>query len=73
MITTAELLLDARTAYHKLTTGTAVVNVRDQNGEMVTYQMATASRLAAYISELERMMTGKRPVLSIRFNTSKGL
>ena len=72
-MTTAELLADARAAQHRLTTGTAVVTVRDQNGEMLTYQMATASRLAAYIAELERMIGGRKPVLSILFNTSKGL
>jgi gpW len=72
-MTTAELLADARAAYHRLTTGTAVVTVRDQHGETVTYQFANAPRLAAYIADLERLLEGRRPVLSILFNTSKGI
>jgi hypothetical protein len=73
MTTTAELLADARAAYHRLATGAAVVTVRDQNGELVTYHPTTAKVLAAYIAELERLTAGKRPVLSILFRTTKGL
>lgn len=73
MATTAELLADARNAYHRLATGAAVVTVRDQNGEMVNYHPTTARVLAAYITDLERLAAGNRPVLSIIFRTSKGL
>jgi gpW len=73
MATTAELLADARDAYHRLATGTAAVTVRDQNGELITYHPTTSRVLAAYIAELERLFAGNRPVLSILFRTSKGL
>ena len=71
MASTAELLVDAETAQHRLLTGTAVVEVRDQNGEMIKYQLANADKLAAYIGQLRE--AGRRRPLSIRFNTSKGV
>lgn len=52
-MTDAELLADAKAKYHALMTGTAVVEARDQNGEMVRYTVANAARLAAYIAYLE--------------------
>lgn len=73
MATTAELLTDARDAFHRLATGAAVVTVRDQNGETITYHPTTARALAGYIAELERLAAGNRPVLSILFRTTKGL
>lgn len=48
----SEQLADAEKAYHDLMTGTAVVEVTDQNGERVKYQAANAFRLAAYIQDL---------------------
>ncbi|PAL23528.1 gpW family head-tail joining protein [Sphingopyxis sp. GW247-27LB] len=53
-MTDAELLAEAKTAYHALMTGRSVVEARDQNGEMVRYGIANAGRLAAYIDQLER-------------------
>ncbi len=48
-----QLLDDARAAYHRLMTGKSVREVRDQNGETVTYTVANAAKLAAYIAQLE--------------------
>lgn len=59
MPTTQELLTEARAAYHALMTGTAVVEVRDQNGEIVKYQPASILRLAAYIQTLEALLAGR--------------
>lgn len=47
------LLLEARTAYHQLRTGTAPRVVVDQNGARVEYAAANAQGLYAYIQELE--------------------
>lgn len=52
MATTQELLDDANAAYHRLMTGTAIVEVRDQNGELVRYNQASAPRLLDYINSL---------------------
>ena len=60
MPTIAELLTDARTAYHRLMTGTSVVEVRDQNGETIRYQVANAAALLAYIQRLEQQLSGNR-------------
>ena len=56
-MTLEEKLASAEAAYHNLLTGTAVVEVRDQNGEMVRYNAASAPRLAAYINELKRQLS----------------
>jgi gpW. len=47
-----QLLSEARKAYHQLMTGTAVVEVRDQNGESVRFSAARRSDLYAYIQDL---------------------
>lgn len=52
MATISDLLADAEAAYHKLRTGQAVAQFRDQNGEMVSYNKANANELLAYIKEL---------------------
>ena len=54
MATTAELLVEAEAAYHKLMTGTMASVFVDQNGERIEYTQANANRLAAYIAELKR-------------------
>lgn len=54
MAVTQQLLDDAEAAYHRLMTGTAMVEVRDQNGEMVKYNLANANKLAIYIQQLKR-------------------
>lgn len=53
-----ERLAEARLAYHLLLTGQQEVEVRDANGESVRFTAANASRLRAYISELEDELTG---------------
>lgn len=46
-------LIEARSAYHNLQLGQSAVEVRDSNGDAVRYTPANASRLKAYIAELE--------------------
>lgn len=61
--TLQQYLSEARAAYHRLMTGTSAVSFKDQNGEMVTYQTASAARLIAYIANLEAQiaaLTGQR-------------
>lgn len=57
-MTTAERLAEAEKAYHALMTGRAVVEVTDQNGERVRYTTANASRLSAYIAQLNADIAG---------------
>lgn len=54
--TLLQYLTDARAAYHNLMTGTAVVEVRDQNGESVRFSSANRANLYAYIQELDRLL-----------------
>lgn len=59
MATLTEQLAEAEAAYHRLVTGTSVVEVRDSNGEMIRYTAANASRLQAYIETLKaKLNTG---------------
>jgi hypothetical protein len=62
MATTADLLTEARDAYHRLQTGTAAVQVRDSDGSFISYTPANLSRLKAYIRELEIELAGCRSV-----------
>jgi len=73
MTTLAEQLSEAQTAYHRLQIGEAALVFVDQNGERVEFNRASAPRLAAYITELERQMAGQPRPHAIRFTTSKGL
>ncbi len=59
MPTSAELLTEAKTAYHALQLGQSVVEVRDSNGESVRYTPANASRLQTYIATLEAEVAGQ--------------
>lgn len=62
-------LTQARTAYHKLMTGTAVVSV-NKDGMSVSYERADAAKLQAYISELSQIVEGsgrRRPPAGVRF------
>lgn len=52
MATLTDQLAEAQAAYHDLLIGKAVVQFRDQNGEVVIYQQADRSLLAAYIQDL---------------------
>lgn len=56
MATLAQRLAEAEAAYHALMTGRAVVEVRDSNGDSVTYQQASMPKLAAYIVDLKRQI-----------------
>ncbi|MEL4071762.1 gpW family head-tail joining protein [Ochrobactrum sp. GPK 3] len=65
MATKAELerqLKEAETAYHRLMTGKSARVLVDQNGERIEYVAANASKLAAYITELERKLGKGRPM-----------
>lgn len=57
-MTDQELLTEAKTALHALLTGAQVVSLRDQNGEMVTYNQASVAQLRRYISELQTSIAG---------------
>lgn len=58
MATTAEKLEEAQSAYHRLMTGTSAVQIRDSNGDSITYTTANASRLKGYIAELKAEIAG---------------
>ena len=73
MATIAEQLAEAHEAYHALQVGKSAVTVRDSNGEEITFARANVTQLAAYIRDLEGLLVSPRPVLSVRFNTSKGI
>jgi hypothetical protein len=62
MATTAQLLADAEAAYHTLLTGGAVASFKDSNGETVTYNIADADKLAAYIDVLKTKLNPCRRV-----------
>ena len=62
MATTEQLLADAEQAYHRLMTGTQVVEVHDQNGEVVKYNTASAPRLLSYIQSLRDLLDPCRRV-----------
>ena len=50
--TLSALLAEARAAKHRLLTGAAVAEARDQNGEAVVYAKIDLPRLEAYILDL---------------------
>lgn len=56
------LLTEARAAYHKLMTGTALVELRDQNGESVRFSSINRAALYAYIQDLERLVETPKAV-----------
>ena len=49
----AQAIADAMTAYADLLKGQAIRELRDQNGESVSYTRADLPRLAAYIQQLQ--------------------
>ena len=62
-------LNEARTARHKLMTGTAVVSV-NKDGMSVSYTRANLSELNYYIEQLERVVEGsgrRRAPAGVRF------
>ena len=64
-MTTLELFNDAVSAYHRLMTGTAVVEVQDQNGEKVRYSVANKANLAAYIATLAALLGVANPIAGL--------
>jgi hypothetical protein len=49
-------LTEAKAALHNLQIGQSAVEIRDSNGDAVRYTPANASRLKAYIAELEAQL-----------------
>lgn len=49
---TPEMLAEAEAAYHKLMTGTAVVEFTDQNGDKVRFSSANQQKLYLYIQQM---------------------
>lgn len=60
---TADLLAQAKQAYHRLMIGESAVEIRDATGESVRYTQANASRLKAYIVSLESQLNGNGRVV----------
>lgn len=58
MANVQQRLTEAEAAYHDLLTGKAVVEFRDQNGEVVRYGQARKGDLAAYIERLKTQIAG---------------
>lgn len=73
LVPAAERLIEAREALHRLNTGALVVEVRDQSGESIRYQVSGIKALERYIASLEREVAGKPTIKTIHFRTSKGL
>ncbi len=59
MATTAQLLEEARTAYHRLVTGKSPTVVVNMDSSRVEFARADAPRLQAYIRELEATLTAE--------------
>lgn len=57
MATNAELLADAKAAYHALITGKSPRVVVDQNGERVEFTAANKAGLAQYIQSLQNSIS----------------
>jgi hypothetical protein len=66
-VTASTYLEEAKTARHKLLTGTAAVEVRTEEGS-VKYNVADLALLEAYIARLERQTAGtKRNAIGFSF------
>lgn len=59
-------LAEAEAAYHALMTGQSAVQVRDQNGETVTFVAANKSDLMAYIQSLRSQLGMPRTSQTMR-------
>lgn len=57
--TTQSLLDEAKAAYHQLMIGGSARVVVDGNGERVEFTAANASRLQAYITQLENQLAAE--------------
>lgn len=73
MLTPGQRLLEAEAAYHRLSTGASVAEVRDSDGSGVKYRPADLPALARYIADLKRQIGGVGQPKTIRFHTSKGV
>ena len=66
LATLQQRLSEAEDAYHRLLTGAAAVQFRDQNGEMIVYQQVNSAKLAQYIASLKAQIDpcngGSRPL-----------
>ena len=51
-------LAEAKKAYHEIMMGKGTAEVRDSDGSSIRYTTANASRLKAYIAELEELLRG---------------
>lgn len=56
MATNADLLAEAKKAYHELMIGKSARVYVDENGERVEYTAANSAKLAAYIKQLEDLV-----------------
>ncbi len=63
MATTAELLAEAKAAYHRLMVGVSAVEIRDSSGESIRYSQANASSLLRYIRSLEAALASRPRVV----------
>jgi hypothetical protein len=59
-------LTDARKQYHLLATGKQAKVLVDQNGERIEYSVASMTRLASYIADLERQLGQGTPLGPMR-------
>ena len=73
MATLAERLAEAEDALHRLQTGTALVRVRSQAGELVEYAQPDLGRLSAYIGSLRRQASGRSAKRTFNPVPGKGL
>jgi gpW len=73
MATISEQLAEAQAVYHEWRLGRTARSYADSNGEAVSYSTQGLAGLPAYIAELKRQLFGDRPILSVKFKTSKGL
>lgn len=72
-VSASDRLNEARVALHRLNIGESVVEVRDATGESIRYNTSGVRSLERYIAALEREVAGRQPILSIHFQTSKGI
>jgi gpW len=64
-LTTAQKLVQAEDAYHRLMVGGQPLVVVDQNGERVEYTRANSLQLSAYIAQLRRELASPGSTTSL--------
>jgi hypothetical protein len=67
MATLQERLAEAEAALHDALIGRAVREVRDSNGEQISYTAVNTAKLAGYIADLKRQIsqTGSGPMFLV--------